>query len=123
LDFLLKRRDLNSIGSISNCQIESSRLWNLCAFSVANWSGSISKSFWNSSPLFGRSLDVKAKMVNDDILFIVGAQSGAKSAAESRDLLDTQLLRGFTRVLLHFLANVRESLDFLLKHRDLNRTR
>jgi hypothetical protein len=26
LDFLLKRRDLNSIGSISNCQIESSRL-------------------------------------------------------------------------------------------------
>jgi hypothetical protein len=76
--------------------------------------------FLDSSPLSGRSLDWKAKMLKVDILFVVGAQPGAKSGGGSRDLLDARFFRGFTRVRWPFLANGKEILDFLLKRRNLN---
>jgi hypothetical protein len=60
LDFLARYRDLNPIGSTSNCQIESSRFWNPCIFSAANWSGlflGLLTTFWKITRLENENVE------------------------------------------------------------------
>jgi hypothetical protein len=48
-------------------------------------------------------------MLNENILSVVAAQSGAISEGGSRDLFDKRFVRAFARVLFLFLANATET--------------